>query len=367
MATELQQAATPIDRIEELLGDNGQELLNYKANGIPKEQLSLPGPDFIDRVWLYSDRTPSVLRSLQSLFDNGRLAGTGYLSILPVDQGIEHSAGASFAPNPLYFDPENIVKLAIEGGCNAVASTFGVLGTMARKYAHKIPFIVKINHNELLTLPNKFDQVLFGTIKEAHTMGAVAVGATVYFGSEESTRQITEISQAFAQAHELGMGCILWCYLRNPKFKTPAGDMHTAADLTSQANHLGVTIQADIIKQKLPERNGGYPAVEQQLGSSFGKTNKLVYEKLTTDNPIDLVRYQVANCYMGRAGLINSGGESKGASDLADAVRTAVINKRGGGMGLISGRKAFQRPMKEGVQLLNAIQDVYLSEEITVA
>lgn len=367
MATELKRATTTIDRIEELLGDKARTLLDHRSEGIPKEHLNLPGPDFIDRVWSISDRSPAVLRSLQSLFNNGRLAGTGYLSILPVDQGIEHSAGASFAPNPQYFDPDNIVKLAIEGGCNAVASTFGVLGTVARRYAHKIPFIVKINHNELLTLPNKFDQVMFGTVKEAHNLGAVAVGATIYFGSEESTRQLTEISEAFAQAHELGMACILWCYLRNPKFKTPEGDMHAAADLTGQANHLGVTIEADIIKQKLPERNGGYTAVEKQLGSSYGKTSKLVYEKLTTDNPIDLVRYQVANCYMGRCGLINSGGESKGASDLAEAVRTAVINKRGGGTGLISGRKAFQRPMSEGVELLNAIQDVYLADEITVA
>ena len=366
MATELKHSPT-MDRIAELLGPQAQNLLEHTSQTIAKDQVHVPGPDFIDRVWSASDRSPSVLRSLQTLFDNGRLAGTGYLSILPVDQGIEHSAGASFAPNPQYFDPENIVKLAIEGGCNAVASTFGVLGAVARKYAHKIPFIVKINHNELLTLPNKFDQVLFGTVKEAHNLGAVAVGATIYFGSDESTRQITEISAAFAQAHELGMACILWCYLRNPKFKTPEGDMHSAADLTSQANHLGVTIQADIIKQKLPERNGGYMAVEKELGKSYGKTSKLVYEKLTTDNPIDLVRYQVANCYMGRCGLINSGGESKGASDLAEAVRTAVINKRGGGMGLISGRKAFQRPMSEGVQLLNSIQDVYLAEEITVA
>ncbi|HZJ44510.1 MAG TPA: class I fructose-bisphosphate aldolase [Pyrinomonadaceae bacterium] len=366
MATELVHP-TSIDRIEELLGPNARMLLDHQTKTISKANVQLPGPDFVDRVWSISDRSPLVLRSLQALFDCGRLSGTGYLSILPVDQGIEHSAGASFAPNPEYFDPENIVKLAIEGGCNAVASTFGVLGTVARKYAHKIPFIVKINHNELLTVPNKFDQVLFGTVKEAHRLGAVAIGATIYFGSEESTRQITEISKAFAQAHELGMATILWCYLRNPKFKTPEGDMHTAADLTSQANHLGVTIQADIIKQKLPERNGGYPAVEKELGGSYGKTNKLVYEKLTSDNPIDLVRYQVANCYMGRCGLINSGGESKGASDLAEAVRTAVINKRGGGMGLISGRKAFQRPMKEGVELLNAIQDVYLADEITVA
>ena len=366
MATELQRSAS-LDRIAELLGQDASKLLDYTSQAIPKDTLHLPGPDFIDRVWAISDRPTRVLRSLQSLFDNGRLAGTGYLSILPVDQGIEHSAGASFAPNPQYFDPENIIKLAIEGGCNAVASTFGVLGTVGRKYAHKIPFIVKINHNELLTLPNKFDQVLFGTVKEAYNLGAVAIGATIYFGSDESTRQITEISKAFAQAHELGMGCILWCYLRNSKFKTSEGDMHASADLTGQANHLGVTIQADIIKQKLPERNAGYKAVEAALGGSYGKTSKIVYEKLTTDNPIDLVRYQVANCYMGRCGLINSGGESKGASDLAEAVRTAVINKRGGGTGLISGRKAFQRPMNEGVQLLNAIQDVDLSDEVTVA
>lgn len=367
MATELKRAGTPLDRIEELLGADARKLLEHKSQTISREEINLPGPDFIDRVWTASDRSPAVLRSLQSLFDNGRLAGTGYLSILPVDQGIEHSAGASFAPNPKYFDPDNIVKLAIEGGCNAVASTYGVLGVVARRYAHKIPFIVKINHNELLTFPNKFDQVMFGTVKEAHNLGAVAVGATIYFGSDESTRQITGVSEAFAQAHELGMACILWCYLRNSKFKTPEGDMHAAADLTSQANHLGVTIQADIIKQKLPERNGGYTAIEKALGSSYGKTSKLVYEKLTSDNPIDLVRYQVANCYMGRCGLINSGGESKGASDLAEAVRTAVINKRGGGTGLISGRKAFQRPMNEGVDLLNAIQDVYLNEEITIA
>src|SRR5499426_2766960 len=353
--------------IQALLGDKAESLLGFNSPKIPKERLHLPGPDFVDRIYMQSDRNNRVLGNLAGMYNHGRLAGTGYLSILPVDQGIEHSAGASFAKNPEYFDPENIIRLAIEGGCNAVASTFGVLGLVARKYAHKIPFIVKINHNELLTLPNKFDQVLFGNIKEAHNLGAVAVGATIYFGSDESTRQITEISEAFAQAHELGMACILWCYLRNSKFKTPEGDMHASADLTSQANHLGVTIQADIIKQKLPERNGGYKAVEAALGSSYGKTSKLVYEKLTTDNPIDLVRYQVANCYMGRCGLINSRGESKGASDLAEAVRTAVINKRGGGMGLISGRKAFQRPMEEGVELLNAIQDVYLSDEITVA
>ncbi|MDX6576275.1 MAG: fructose-bisphosphate aldolase, class [Blastocatellia bacterium] len=367
MATEMKRSPAIIDRLEELLGADARTLLDHTAQTIPNSQIQMPGPDYIDRVFSQSDRSTSVLRSLQSLLGHGRLAGTGYVSILPVDQGIEHSAGASFAPNPQYFDPANIVKLAIEGGCNGVASTFGVLGSIARKYAHKIPFIVKINHNELLTLPNKFDQVMFGTVKEAHNMGAVAVGATIYFGSDESTRQITEVAEAFAQAHELGMACILWCYLRNSKFKTPEGDMHTSADLTGQANHLGVTIQADIIKQKLPERNGGYPAVEKELGTSYGKTSKLVYEKLTTDNPIDLVRYQVANCYMGRIGLINSGGESKGAGDMAEAVRTAVINKRGGGMGLISGRKAFQRPMNEGVELLNSIQDVYLSPEITVA
>lgn len=366
MATELKRSGA-IDRIEELLGGDARSLLDHQAQKIVKDQLYLPGPDFVDRVCTQSDRSPAVLRSMQTLFSHGRLAGTGYLSILPVDQGIEHSAGASFAPNPEYFDPEKIVQLAIEGGCNAVASTFGVLGSVARKYAHRIPFIVKINHNELLTLPNKFDQVLFGTVKEAHDMGAVAVGATIYFGSDESTRQITEIATAFAHAHELGMACILWCYLRNSKFKTPEGDMHSAADLTGQANHLGVTIQADIVKQKLPERNGGYPAVEKELGKSYGKTSKLVYSNLTTENPIDLVRYQVANGYMGRIGLINSGGESKGASDMAEAVRTAVINKRGGGMGLISGRKAFQRPMSEGIGLLNAIQDVYLSDEVTVA
>jgi class I fructose-bisphosphate aldolase len=365
MATELKRADTSLSGIEELLGTDARQLLEHTSQTIPKDQLQTPGPDFVDRVWAHSDRNPQVLRSLQTLFDNGRLRGTGYLSILPVDQGIEHSAGASFAPNPQYFDPENIVRLAIEGGCNAVASTFGVLGLVARRFAHKIPFIVKINHNELLTYPNRFDQVLFGTVDEARDMGAVGVGATIYFGSEESTRQITEISEAFAYAHELGLATILWCYLRNPKFKAKEGDMHAAADLTAQANHLGVTIQADIIKQKLPERNGGYNALN--IESSYGKTSKLIYEKLTSDNPIDLVRYQVANCYMGRCGLINSGGESKGATDLQEAVRTAVINKRGGGMGLISGRKAFQRPMPEGVALLNAIQDVYLSQEITIA
>ena len=352
-------------KIQQLLGADAETLLNYTSQTIPKENLQLPGADFVDRVWAQSDRQPAVLRSMQSLYDTGNLKGTGYLSILPVDQGIEHSAGASFAPNPQYFDPENIVKLAVEGGCNAVASTFGVLGSVARKYAHKIPFVVKINHNELLTYPNKFDQVLFGNIEQARNMGAVAVGATIYFGSDEATRQLSEVAEAFSYAHELGMATILWCYLRNSKFKGKEGDMHTAADLTGQANHLGVTIQADIIKQKLPERNGGYNMLNVE--SSYGKTNPKVYSELTTDNPIDLVRYQVANCYMGRCGLINSGGESKGESDMADAVRTAVINKRGGGTGLISGRKAFQRPMDEGVELLNAIQSVYLSKEITVA
>ena len=352
-------------KIQELLAGEADTLLNHVSKTIPKDSLHLPGGDFIDRVWMNSDRTPAVLRSLQTLANHGRLSGTGYLSILPVDQGIEHSGGASFAPNPQYFDPENIVKLAMEGGCNAVASTFGVLGSVARKFAHKIPFIVKINHNELLTYPNQFDQVMFGTVSQAHDMGAVAVGATIYFGSDQSTRQITEVAEAFAYAHELGMATILWCYLRNPKFKTAEGDMHDAADLTGQANHLGVTIQADIIKQKLPTKNGGYNALN--IESSYGKTSKKIYEELTSDNPIDLVRYQVANCYMGRCGLINSGGESKGSGDLADAVRTAVVNKRGGGTGLISGRKAFQRPMAEGVELLNAIQDVYLSKDITVA
>jgi class I fructose-bisphosphate aldolase len=365
MATELKREGSALGRVEELLGDDGRALLEFNSPKVSRDLLQVPGPDFVDRVWMNSDRSPQVLRSLQNLFDNGRLAGTGYLSILPVDQGIEHSAGASFAPNPVYFDPENIVKLAIEGGCNAVASTFGVLGVVARRYAHKIPLIVKINHNELLTYPNKFDQILFGTVEQAHEMGATAVGATIYFGSEESGRQIVEVAEAFALAHQLGMATILWCYLRNPKFKTKEGDMHAAADLTGQANHLGVTIEADIIKQKLPERNGGYNALN--IESSYGKTNPKIYTELTSDNPIDLVRYQVMNCFMGRCGLINSGGESKGAGDMAEAVRTAVINKRGGGMGLISGRKAFQRPMQEGVQLLNAIQDVYLSEEITVA
>src|SRR4028119_1902034 len=354
-----------IKNIIQLLGDKAEYLLNHTSETTDKSALHLPSPDHIDEIWINSNRNNTVLRNFQSLLNFGRLAGTGYCSIFPVDQGIEHSAGSAFAPNPIYFDPENIVSLAIEGGCNAVASTFGVLGVVARRFAHKIPFIVKINHNELLTYPNQFDQVMFGTISQAHDMGAVAVGATVYFGSEQSTRQIMEVSEAFAHAHELGMATILWCYLRNPKFKGKEGDMHTAADLTGQANHLGVTIQADIIKQKLPERNGGYNMLSTE--SPYGKTSKKIYEELTTDNPIDLVRYQVANCYMGRCGLINSGGESKGQTDLQEAVRTAVINKRGGGMGLISGRKAFQRPLAEGVALLNAIQDVYLSEEITVA
>jgi fructose-bisphosphate aldolase, class I len=349
-----------IQEIEKLLGDDARALLEYKATGIPKESLHLPGPDFVDRIFISSDRSPQVLRSLQQLFSYGRLAGTGYVSILPVDQGIEHSAGASFAPNPMYFDGENIVKLAIEGGCNAVASTYGVLGSVARKYAHRIPFIVKINHNEFLSYPNRFDQVMFGGVQQAWDMGAVAVGATIYFGSDESTRQIQEVSEAFQMAHELGLATILWCYTRNSAFKTAEKDYHVAADLTGQANHLGVTIQADIIKQKLPENNGGYEALK------FGKTHKKVYSELTTENPIDLTRYQVANCYMGRAGLINSGGAS-GSNDFAEAVRTAVINKRAGGTGLISGRKAFQRPMAEGVRILNLIQDVYLCPEVTVA
>jgi len=351
-----------LDAIAALLGSEAETLLHHQSKTIDKSQIHLPGPDFIDQNWLHSDRSIPVVRSLQTLYGHGRLANTGYLSILPVDQGIEHSAGASFAPNPAYFDPENIVKLAIEAGCNGVASTYGVLASVARKYAHKIPFIVKINHNELLTYPNKFDQVLFGTVEDAWNMGAVAVGATIYFGSEESSRQITEIAQAFAHAHELGMTTILWCYLRNNGFKTKDGDMHTAADLTAQANHIGVTIKADIIKQKLPTTNGGYNALEK-----YGKTHKKVYSELTSDNPIDLCRYQVANCYMGRVSLINSGGESGGASDKADAVRTAVVNKRAGGAGLILGRKAFQRPMAEGVDIINAVQDVYLSKEVTIA
>ncbi len=346
------------DKIVELLGSEAAGLLDYKAK-VSKEDLHLPGPDFVDRTWAYSDRNPQVLRSLQQMFNTGRLGGTGFLSILPVDQGIEHSAGASFAPNPIYFDPENIVRLAIEGGCNAVASTFGVLGTVARKYAHKIPFIVKVNHNELLTYPNKADQILFGNVEEAWNMGAVAIGATIYFGSEESGRQIVEIADVFQHAHELGMATILWCYTRNNAFKKDK-DYHVSADLTGQANHLGVTIQADIIKQKLPENNGGFEALK------FGKFHPKMYTDLSSDHPIDLTRYQVMNCYMGRAGLINSGGPS-GKNDLAEAVKTAVINKRAGGTGLISGRKAFQKPMKEGASLLNAIQDVYLSKDVTVA
>lgn len=348
-------------KIIELLGSDAEMLLNHKCSTIDKSMIHAPSPNHVDEVWALSNRNPQVLRSLQQILGHGRLGNTGYVSILPVDQGIEHSGGASFAPNPIYFDPENIVKLAIEGGCNAVASTFGVLGAVARKYAHKIPFVVKINHNELLSYPESYDQIMFGTIKEAWEMGAVAVGATIYFGSPESNRQIVEVAKAFEYAHSLGMATILWCYLRNSAFKVDGVDYHASSDLTGQANHLGVTIQADIIKQKLPTNNGGYNAVK------VGKTNKLVYEKLTTDNPIDLARYQVANCYMGRAGLINSGGESKGATDLADAVRTAVINKRAGGMGLISGRKAFQKDMKVGVELLNAIQDVYLDDSITIA
>ena len=345
--------------IQELLGKDASDLLNFKAK-FPKEKLHLPGPDFVDRVFAQSDRNINVIKNLQWLFKSGRLAGTGYVSILPVDQGIEHSAGASFAPNPDYFDPENIVKLAIEGGCNAVASTLGVLGSVSRKYAHKIPFIVKLNHNELLTYPNKFDQIMFAGVEQARDLGAAAVGATIYFGSEESSRQIIEVSQAFQYAHELGLATILWCYLRNSAFKTSEADYHTAADLTGQANHLGVTIEADIIKQKLPNCNGGFNALK------FGKTNKKVYSDLTSDHPIDLTRYQVISNYMGRSGLINSGGAS-GENDFAEAAKTAVINKRAGGTGLISGRKAFQRPMKEGVELLNLIQDVYLSKEITVA
>ncbi|HZT75140.1 MAG TPA: class I fructose-bisphosphate aldolase [Vicinamibacterales bacterium] len=355
--------ATVVDssRTEEILGSDAKSLLQHTCKTIPKESLHLPGPDYVERIYSGSDRPARVLTALQSLLDHGRLGGTGYVSILPVDQGIEHSAGASFAPNPMYFDSENIVKLAIEGGCNGVASTLGVLGSVARKYAHRIPFLLKFNHNEFISYPNSFDQIRFASIKQAFDMGAMGVGATIYFGSEESKRQLQEVTHMFQQAHELGMFTVLWCYLRNPAFKTKDVDYHVAADLTGQANHLGVTIEADIIKQKLPSTNGGFTAL------NFGKTNKKVYTDLTSDNPIDLTRYQVANCYMGRAGLINSGGESKGESDLKDAVTTAVINKRAGGMGLISGRKAFQRPMKEGVALLNAIQDVYLNNAITVA
>ncbi len=348
-------------KIIELLGNQADSLLNHECKTISKKDIFLPNPDHVDEVWRGSNRSNQTLKSLQNFLSHGRLGGTGYLSILPVDQGIEHSAGASFAPNPIYFDPENIVKLAIEGGCNAVASTYGVLGIVSRKYAHKIPMMVKVNHNEFLSLPNKFDQVMFGQIKDAWNMGATAVGATIYFGSAESTRQIQEVATAFEMAHELGMTTVLWCYLRNNGFKVDGVDYHTAADLTGQANHLGVTIQADIIKQKLPTNNGGYNATKH------GKTSPLVYSALTTDHPIDLTRYQVASCYMGRVGLINSGGESKGATDLAEAVTTAVINKRAGGMGLISGRKAFQKPMKDGVELLNTIQDVYLDKSITIA
>ena len=353
--------AAKTDDLEALLGTDARSLLEHKCLGIPKEMIHAPGADFVDRIYSVSDRPIPVLRSLQQLLNHGRLGGTGYVSILPVDQGVEHSAGASFAPNPIYFDPENIVKLAVEGGANGVASTLGALGGVARKYAHKIPFILKLNHNEFLSYPNTYDETLFAGVRQAYDMGAVAVGATIYYGSPESRRQIWEISQAFARAHELGMAAILWCYTRNNAFKTKEKDYHVSADLTGQANHLGATIGADIIKQKLPENNGGYTAL------NFGKTHKLVYDKLTTSHPIDLARYQVANCYMGRAGLINSGGASSGASDLAEAVRTAVVNKRAGGMGLISGRKAFQRPMKEGVQILNSIQNVYLDKRVTIA
>lgn len=358
--------AASLNEITKLLGADADSLLKHQCKTVTKDKLALPGPDFIDQVFMNTDRPINVLRNLQTIYDHGRLAKTGFLSILPVDQGIEHSGGASFAPNPDYFDPENIVKLAIEGGCNAVASTFGVLGSVARKYAHKIPFLVKFNHNELLTYPNQYDQVFFGKIDQAFDMGACAVGATIYFGSEDSRRQIVEVAEAFAYAHELGLVTVLWCYLRNPVFKADGVDYHSAADLTGQANHLGVTIQADIVKQKLPTNNGGYKAVEKATGGSFGKWKETMYSELSSDHPIDLVRYQVANDYMGRIGLINSGGAS-GDNDLQQAVRTAVINKRGGGMGLISGRKAFQRPMAEGVKLLNAIQDVYLCREIDVA
>src|SRR5579862_2260965 len=359
-------ATATVSSIQTYLGAKADSLLGFSNPKISKDRLHLPGPDFVDRIWALSDRNPRVLSALQRMFNTGRLAGTGYLSILPVDQGIEHSAAASFAKNPDYFDGENIVKLAIEGQCNAVASTFGVLGSVARKYAHKIPFLMKFNHNELLTFPNKADQIFFANVKQAYDMGAVAVGATIYFGSDQSDRQIVEVSQAFAHAHELGMATVLWCYLRNPAFKKDK-DYHLSADLTGQANHLGVTIEADIIKQKLPENNGGYKAVSAALGSTYGKIDERVYTELSSDHPIDLCRYQVLNCYAGRAGLINSGGESKGAGDLAAAVKTAVVNKRAGGMGLISGRKAFQSPLKEGIKLLNLIQDVYLDKDITVA
>ncbi len=356
-------AASATSNIAEILGPDAQALLGYQARGFDKAMLHLPGPDFVDRILAQTDRSPNVLRNFQLLMNSGRLGGTGFVSILPVDQGIEHSASASFAPNPIYFDPENIIKLAIDGGCNAVASTLGVLGSCSRKYAHKIPFLVKLNHNELMTYPNRFDQVMFASVEQAFEMGAVAVGATIYFGSDESTRQMQEVAAAFQRAHELGMVTVLWCYLRNSAFKVDGTDYHVAADLTSQANHLGVTIEADIIKQKQAQTNGGYNAL-----AGYGKTHKKVYSDLTPDDhPIELTRYQVAGCYMGRAPLINSGGASSGANDLADAVKTAVVNKRAGGMGLISGRKAFQRPMDEGVELLNAIQDVYLDESITIA
>ena len=353
-------------RLEELLGADAEDLLGHECTTIPAASLHLPGPDFVDRVWVDSDRTTGTLQKLQWLFNSGRLSGSGHVSILPVDQGVEHSAGASFAPNPLYFDPENIIRLAVEGGCNAVASTVGVLGSVSRKWAHKLPFIVKLNHNELLTMPNQFDEIEFASVQRAWDMGAAGVGATIYFGSEQSTRQITEISRAFEEAHRLGMFTVLWCYLRNSAFKVDGVDYHLAADLTGQANHLGTTIEADIIKQKLPETNGGYKALNMGA-SSYGKTDERIYSELTTDHPIDLTRYQVLNCYAGRAGLINSGGASSGESDLAEAVKTAVINKRAGGTGLISGRKAFQRPMEEGAALLRAIQDVYLNDDVTVA
>lgn len=352
--------------IVDLLGKDAELLLKHKSKTVNKELLHAPGPDYVERIFAPTSRNTQVLRSLQSLLGNGRLANTGYLSILPIDQGIEHSAGASFAKNPIYFDPENIIKLAMEGGCNAVATTFGVLAMMSRKYAHKIPFVVKINHNELLTYPNKHDQIMFGSVEDAWNLGAVAVGATIYFGSDNSTRQIQEVAEAFERAHDLGMATILWCYIRNNAFKTKEKDYHLSADLTGQANHLGVTIQADIIKQKLAENIGGYKALNTG-GSSYGKLDEKIYTDLSSEHPIDLCRYQVINCYMGRAGLISSGGESKGTSDLADAVRTAVINKRAGGMGLISGRKAFQRPMAEGVEVLNTIQDVYLDKSIDLA
>jgi fructose-bisphosphate aldolase, class I len=352
--------------IAKILGKDAKYLLDHKSKTIASNQLHVPSPDFVDKIFINSNRNPQVLRNLQAMYNHGRLSGTGYLSILPVDQGIEHSAGASFAKNPIYFDPENIIKLALEGGCNAVATTYGGLALMSRKYAHKIPFIVKINHNELLTYPNKADQIMFGSVEDAWNLGAAAVGATIYFGSDNATRQIQEVAAAFERAHDLGMATILWCYIRNNAFKKDGKDYHVSADLTGQANHLGVTIQADIIKQKLPENNGGYKALNTG-GSSYGKLDERIYTQLTSNHPIDLCRYQVANCYMGRAGLINSGGESKGASDMADAVRTAVINKRAGGMGLISGRKAFQRPMKEGIEILNAIQDVYLDDAIDFA